>query len=281
MKILTIILFSFCILLNPGNFIQNSTKGKTITLQSEIKNPDAGLLKQSAGIISSRLNMYGIKSFNIKVSGPEQLQIEMQESFDMKAIEGLITSKGEITFYETFTQNEISGLFQNDKGIYTFLSPEANAKSSDPRVGCSKDKQKAEAYLNSLTKANSKFLWGNESSENGYCLFALKVSSDGRPLLTGSDIESVKFTSSVDADHKIQIKLKPSAVSIFADATKKNLNKVIGIVIDNQVYSWPVVRNTIEGGEIEVTGSFSENEVKYFPVMFTSGQLPFNMKVVK
>jgi preprotein translocase subunit SecD len=281
MKILTIILFSFCILMNPGISFQNSTKVKTITLQSDIKNPDAGLLKQSAGIISSRLNMYGIKSFNIKVSGPEQLQIEMLENVDMKAIEGLITSKGEIDFYETLTQNEISGLFQNDKEIYSILSPAVNAKPSDPRVGCSKDKQKAEANLKSLPKANSKFLWGNESFENGYCLFALKVSSDGRPLLTGSDIESVKFTGSGDADHKIQIKLKPSAVSVFADATKKNLNKAIAIVIDNQVYSWPVVRSAIEGGEVEVTGSFSENEIKYFPVMFSSGQLPFNMKVVK
>jgi SecD/SecF fusion protein len=97
-----------------------------------------------------------------------------------------------------------------------------------------------------------------------------------------SDIESINIVTGKDPqDHRIQIKLKPAAISVFADATKNNLNKSIAIVIDNKVYSWPVVRNVIEGGEIEVSGSFTEKEVNYFPALFNSEQLPLNFKLLK
>jgi len=110
----------------------------------------------------------------------------------------------------------------------------------------------------------------------------LKTDKEGNPLLMRSDIESVKIATMKDSqDTKIQIKLKPSAISVFADATKSNLNKVIAIVIDDQVYSWPVVRNVIEGGEIEVSGSFTEKEVNYFPVLFNSEQLPLSFKLLR
>jgi preprotein translocase subunit SecD len=105
---------------------------------------------------------------------------------------------------------------------------------------------------------------------------------EGNPLLIRSDIESVKIATGKDPmDQKIQIRLKPDAVTIFADATERNLNKAIAIVIDNQVYAYPVVKSAIKGGEIEVTGSFTKSEVNYFPALFNSEQLPVGFKLLK
>jgi len=98
--------------------------------------------------------------------------------------------------------------------------------------------------------------------------------------LKRSDIESVGIVKESD-NTKIQIKLKSEAAGFFADATRNNLNKAIAIVIDEKVYSFPVVRDPIESGNIEVTGKFAEREVGYFPALFNSDQLPVTFKVIQ
>ena len=262
----------------------NSGKTKTLTLQSLGKNTDTGLLKQSADVISSRLKLFGINSSEVKILPDKgQMIIILPEKTDISEIEGLLISKGELSFYETSTHTEILDLFKSDNQLFRLLKSQDKSTTADPRVGCSESKVSVDKYLHSATPIkNCKLLWGNKSEKSGYCLFALKTNQDGNPLLVRSDIESVKIATGKDPqDLKIQIKLNSSATALFADATEKNLNKSIAIVIDDQVYSWPVVRSAIKGGEIEVTGNFTKNEVNYFPAVFNSPQLPLDFKILK
>jgi SecD/SecF fusion protein len=267
--------------------IQNtSEKTKSFVLQETGNKATAVLLKQSADIISTRLKSSGINLSEIKVSADKgQLNIVLTDKTDMSGIEGLLTSRGELAFYETYTHDEITDLLKPENPLFSLLANNQEAKQSDPRVGCSgtDNRKKADEYIrSSVPVKNCKLFWGYESKKSGSCLFALKTNDAGKPLLVRSDIESVKIAAGKDSDSpKIQIKLKPSSVSIFAEATKKNLHKSIAIVIDDQVYSWPVVQSVIEGGEIEVTGSFTEKEVNYFPVIFNSQPLPLSFKLLR
>jgi SecD/SecF fusion protein len=265
---------------------KTSESTKSITLQASGSNVGSESLKQSADIISARLKLFGLNSFEVKVS-PEkgQVKVLLPDKTDLSEIEGLLTSKGEMSFYETYTHDEISDLLKTDNQLFILLNTNMVKNDSDPRVGCSinENREKTDQYLRSSAPVkNCKFLWGFESKKSGYCLFALKTGSEGKPLMVRSDVESIKIVAGKDPqDHKIQIKLKSAASGVFADATKKNLNRVIAIVIDDQVFSWPVVRNVIEGGEIEVTGNFTANEVNCFPAIFNSDELPISFKLLK
>jgi preprotein translocase subunit SecD len=242
------------------------------------------VLKQSADIISERLKLFGLKSYEVTVtSGPGQIKIEIPDNTDVSEIEGLLTSRGEIAFYETYNREEISEIFKEDDQIYKLVNRIQDQSLSFPIVGCTDESQRTtEADLKSVAKEkNCVLLWGSEKEEWGYCLFALKTSSDNRPLLIRSDIESVGFSASEDFNHKINVKLKPGASVIFAEATERNIGKCISIVIDDKVYAWPVVRDAIKGGEIEVTGSFNAKEIRYFPVIFNTDQLPLTFRVTK
>lgn len=287
MKSLVFLIISILISVSLTSAIQKTPgNDKTITLQSIDKNVSSVLLQKSADIISSRLKLSGINSFDVKVSADKgQLNVKLPEKTDIFEIEGLLTSKGELTFYETYTHNEIADLLTPDNQIFKLLNSDLVKSDSDPRVGCSvnESREKTDQYLRSAAPVrNCTFLWGFESKKSGYCLFALKTNETGNPLLIRSDVESVKIVpGKVPQDNKIQIKLKSEASRVFADATKRNLNRVIAIVIDDQVYSWPVVRNVIEGGEIEVTGSFTAKELNYFPALFNSEQLPVGFKILQ
>jgi SecD/SecF fusion protein len=264
---------------------KTSESNKSITLQAGVKNVGTESLKKSADIISSRIKLYGICSAEVKIlTDKGQIKILLPDKTNVSEIEGLLTSKGELSFYETYTHNEIAGLLKPDNQIFKLLNSNLEKNDSDPRVGCSitENREKTDQYLLTSTPIrNCKFFWGYESKKSEYCLFALKTNAEGKPLIIRADIESVKIVTGKDTmDHKIQIKLKPSARGIFADATRNNLNRVIAIVIDDQVYSWPVIRNVIEGGEIEVTGNFTEREVNFFPALFNSDQLPVSFKLL-
>ena len=265
---------------------QTSGGNKSVTLQAVDNHIGQGSLQQSADIISIRLKNSGISSFEVKVlTEKRQLKIILPDKTDIPEIEGLLTSKGELAFYETYTHDEITNLLKSDNQLFMLLNRDQDQKSSDPRVGCtiSENMKKTDDYLRSAAAVkNCKLFWGFESEKSGFCLFALKTNNEGNPLLVRSEVESVKIVMGKDnQDAKIQIKLKQSAIGIFATATKNNLNKAIAIVIDDRVYSWPVVRSVIEGGEIEVTGSFSAKEVSYFPALFNSAQLPVGFKLIK
>jgi preprotein translocase subunit SecD len=261
----------------------NHAKSRTVTLQA---GKDAGTvtLKQSADIISSRLQLFGFKSFDVKVSAETgQLKVQLPESASVNEIQGLLVSRGEIAFYETYSQEELKAILHSDNQLFSLLSSPKNSRPSDPRVGCTDltGRKKAGDYLTAASELpNCKLTWGNESDKPETCLFALKTGSNGNPLISRSDIESVKITDS-NVGAKIMIKLKAQAAGVFAEATKANINKSIAIVIDDKVYSWPVVRDAIEGGEIELTGDFTEKEVKYFPVIFNTAELPLTFKLIE
>jgi preprotein translocase subunit SecD len=286
MKSFIYLLISLVISITLTSSAQKKTEStKTIILQSTGKNTGSEILKQSGDIISSRLKLFGLSSFEVNISADKgQIKVQLPENTDMSEIEGLITARGELSFYETYTHSEIADLFKPDNGLLKFLGNLQEEKPSDPRVGCAgtQNRKEADEYIRSSAHVrNCKLFWGFESEKSGYCLFALKTDDAGRPLLARTDVKSVKIVAGKDTkDVKIQIKLKPAAISVFADATKKNLNRAIAIVIDEKVYSWPVVKSVIEGGEIEVTGSFTLKEVNYFPAIFNSEQLPLILKVL-
>ena len=260
---------------------------KSITLQSTGKNIGSEALTQSADIISTRLKLYGISLFEVKVTPDKgQINIQFPDSTDISKIEGLVTAKGDLKFYETYTHTEIEGLFKEDSPLLKLLHHDKEQSSSDPRIGCSgndDDRKKADEYLRSFVPVrNCKIFWGFDSEKSGYCLFALKTSENGKALLGRPDIESVKIVTRKDGkENIIQIKLKSDVIGVLAVATKNNLNKAIAIVIDDKVYSWPIVKSVIEGGEIEVTGSFTTKEAGYFPALFNSQELPLSFSLLK
>jgi SecD/SecF fusion protein len=285
MKSLISIIICIVIYMTLTSSILNSSDKSEIVLQATGTNTSSALLKQSADIISQRLKLYGLNSFEVNVL-PDKRQIEIQlpDNADKSEIEGLVSAKGEIAFYETYTHNEIEVLLKPGNRLFNLLGNDQIKSGSDPRVGClvKESREKTDQYLRSSAPVRDcKFVWGAESKKSGSCLFALKT-SDGKPLIDRSDIDSVRIVTGKDPqDYKIQIKLKSEASAVFAEATKRNLDRSIAIVIDNEVYSWPVVRNVIEGGSIEVTGDFTLREVNCFPALFNSNQLPVDFKVIR
>ncbi len=79
----------------------------------------------------------------------------------------------------------------------------------------------------------------------------------------------------------VAIEFNSEGGRLFDQLTAENVNKRIAIVLDNTVYSAPVVRERISGGKASITGGFTRDEAKDLAIVLRAGALPAPVKVVQ
>ncbi len=67
---------------------------------------------------------------------------------------------------------------------------------------------------------------------------------------------------------------------LFAELTEVNVGKVIGIFLDGEPITTPVVQQAIYGGQATITGSFSLAEAKLLAQRLNAGALPVPISVI-
>lgn len=99
--------------------------------------------------------------------------------------------------------------------------------------------------------------------------------------LSGSQLKSasVTFNSSSNAP-QVSLVFNADGTKLFADITKKNLNKVVGIFLDGEPISLPTVQSEITNGEAVITGSFTLQEAKQLATNLNAGALPVPINLV-
>jgi hypothetical protein len=81
------------------------------------------------------------------------------------------------------------------------------------------------------------------------------------PLLDYTAVRSATVTRDGSSGAPvINVEFSDEGKDLFAAVTKENLNKRLAIVLDGHLYSAPVIRSEITGGQAQITGSFTEQE---------------------
>ncbi|MBT7463520.1 MAG: protein translocase subunit SecD, partial [Bacteroidetes bacterium] len=72
-----------------------------------------------------------------------------------------------------------------------------------------------------------------------------------------------------------------SGADLWADATRRNVNKTIAFVLDDKLYSAPIVNAPIIGGRASISSNFSKSEAAYIASLGKNGELPIDLKIIK
>ncbi|MCD2421185.1 protein translocase subunit SecDF [Niabella pedocola] len=120
---------------------------------------------------------------------------------------------------------------------------------------------------------------GNKKS-NMVALYAIKTNGRDKAKLEGEHVTNAG--ADYDQSGKTNVSLEMDAIGsrVWADMTRANKGKHIAIVVDNQVYSAPVVNDVIEGGRSSISGNFSAEEAKDLANILKIGKLPAPAKIV-
>jgi len=93
------------------------------------------------------------------------------------------------------------------------------------------------------------------------------------PVLDGSMLSDAKVSFSEMQQPVINFTLNSEGAKIFGDFTANNIGNRLAIVLDNKVYSDPVIRERIGGGSGQISGGFSVKEAHDVAIALRSGAL--------
>jgi len=115
------------------------------------------------------------------------------------------------------------------------------------------------------------------ASPSAYPLGIIQILGENslKTSLSGSDLQraNVTFDPTTGAP-QVQLRFSAEGTKKFADITKRNVNKVVAIVLDNQVIEAPVVNQPILSGDAVITGKFTVENAKLLTTQLNAGALP-------
>jgi preprotein translocase subunit SecD len=102
------------------------------------------------------------------------------------------------------------------------------------------------------------------------------------PELTGGVVTSAQATLDQSYNQPIvRMEMNSEGSHDWARITGANINKRIAIVLDNAVFSAPVVRNKITGGSSMIEGMDNIEEARLLEIVLKAGALPAPVEIVE
>ena len=101
-------------------------------------------------------------------------------------------------------------------------------------------------------------------------------------MMTGESIATAEVR--IDSQYNepyVSIEFDKGGSSLFGKITKENVKKRLAIVLDNNVYSAPVIQEEISGGRAQITGSFTTEEAHDLAIVLRAGALPAPVKILE
>ena len=90
------------------------------------------------------------------------------------------------------------------------------------------------------------------------------VQEDLEVKVTRRELADISWTTDSYGDPAITLKLRPEKAAEFADLTSQSIGKVVTVLVCGEVVVEPVIRDTIFGGTILLTGSLGHVDEAMF-----------------
>ncbi|MBI5542045.1 MAG: protein translocase subunit SecDF [Bacteroidia bacterium] len=185
--------------------------------------------------------------------------------------------------------------FKEQNPLFAILYPSVDNErklAQGAVVGLSdyKDTSQVNKYLalkqvKSLFPSSLRFLWTYKPMKKStvFQLIAIRSNSrDGRAPLDGGAVTSAKKEfGNTNNNAEVSMSMNPEGAKTWARLTRDNIGKQIAIVLDNSVYSFPVVNQEIKGGNSSISGDFTIEEADDLANVLKSGKLPAPATIIE
>lgn len=175
--------------------------------------------------------------------------------------------------------------------------PENLASNQSPLIGyvAKKDTAKLNAYLNENIVRNKfpnnvRFLYGAEDRKNKnnanapLSLYAIKGVAGGsdQAKLEGDRVTDARMDyNPITGQPEVSMEMDVLGARLWKKMTGDNVGRYVAVVLDDKVYSSPVVNGEIAGGRTSISGSFTAEEATDLANILKSGKLPAPARIVQ
>lgn len=102
-----------------------------------------------------------------------------------------------------------------------------------------------------------------------------------RVMLTGDVLSDAQVSIGQFNDPYVSMTFDSKGGQEFERITGDNIKKRMAVVLDNTIYSAPVIQDRITGGRAQITGTFSMQEANDLAIVLRAGALPAPLKIIQ
>lgn len=196
-------------------------------------------VEQSIQTIRSRIDQFGVSEPTIQKQGQERILIQLPGLKDPERAKALIGRTARLEFKMLDEKGDLSGAL-------------------DGRI-----------------PPGDVLLYGERSDRATGRVTRQPYLLKKRTVLSGDLLTDarVNFDSQFNEPY-VSITFNRQGARKFAQLTGDHVNERMAIVLDNTVYSAPVIREKIEGGRAQISGSFTTDEAHDLAIILRAGALP-------
>ncbi len=216
------------------------------------------------------------------------------EADTTKAEDGLLNDLAEDSNKEELNEEEALANYRAKNPLYALLQPSytQNGPAQTARVGIAQVKDTANinrmlAETANLFPRNMKLAWTVKPESYGgeaefLELVALKMSRDNKCALGGEVITDARQDYGQRNEVEVDIQMNAEGAKAWKRLTGENVGKQIAIVLDNYVYSYPVVNGEIGGGRSQISGGgMTIEEAQDLANILKAGKLPAPARILE
>ncbi|MCR5013331.1 MAG: protein translocase subunit SecDF [Bacteroidales bacterium] len=195
---------------------------------------------------------------------------------------------------EELSEDEALAKYQAENPLFALLQPSYTqaGPAETARVGIAQVKDTAAinsmlAETANLFPRNMKLAWTvkpeNYGDEMEFLeLVALKMSRDNKCALGGEVITDARQDYGQNNEVQVDIQMNAEGAKAWKRLTGENIGKQVAIVLDNYVYSYPVVNQEISGGRSQISGGgMTIEEAQDLANILKAGKLPAPARILE
>jgi preprotein translocase subunit SecD len=201
--------------------------------------------EQALETIRNRIDEFGVSEPDIRIQGDNRILLQLPGINDPDRAKDLIGKTAQLTFQ----------LVDEDASI--------------------------DAALNGTVPVGSMILYENKTDPATGNVAKIPHVIKKQVLLDGSLLVDARVEFDQYQQPQVGIEFNRKGAHIFDRITGENIKKRLAIVLDNTVYSAPVIQDRIAGGKAVITGNFSMNEAKDLAIALRAGSLPAPVTIIE
>src|SRR5512143_1174838 len=238
------------------------------TLVVKIADKEAARIKDSAvdqalETIRNRVDQFGVSEPTIQRQGEKEIVVQLPGVKDPKRAIELVGKTAQLEF--------------------KIVDDESSIAAQLPQIVQPGDEDKLLQQFADKIPPTDEILfekkWNRETGTTTRIPLLLKKEAE----LTGNLLSDarVNLDTRMGGEPYVSISFNAEGAKRFDEVTAANVKKRLAIILDNTVYSAPVIQERISGGNAQITGSFSMDEAKDLSIVLKAGALPAPLKMLQ
>lgn len=269
-------------------------QGKTDKeIEQAVKDSKATVLDTAMAVLENRVDAFGVAEVSLIKQPPYRIILEMPGVSDPEQVKSLVQAEAQLYFHLVAPKSEIGRILPEIDSVvpedFVQLIPQTDPYVAAVAVQYPENYHIVDEIINRpevkrIIPGQYMFKWGGIEKPTNYIttehryLYMLEADYD----VDGKFLDNAFMTADPMTNRpEVILVFNSDGKRKFARLTSDHVGEHLAIVMNDQVYSAPVIKDRITQGTANISGIDSFEEARQISVVLRAGALPAPLKVAE